>query len=204
MLEVKDQVIDFANRYSRRKIVLPADEYHRRLGLIQQVTNDLLIQRDIEFGGTDYVEGVLILGSYAKSYPLFGDRIFVNRNSDLDIAPIASGIPKVEVEEYSWDNREAIWLRHPVIGFEIALGRSLRAAGLNMRIDAFWDLHIYESNDKLCQQLANDNSPESNLMNGVGLLIISPNSPFRARIIEVFKMSKLPVVIDPFIDAQLI
>lgn len=197
-------------------------EYERRLRIIDSAITATLQARDTFFGGTDGVEGVLVVGSYAKSHESFGGRIWVHRKrgavkaSDLDTLQVLS-LPSGERSHLSEDQLQAyqaavrvnnyrrardIMLYEAALGFPIALERQLRRLSLSISVDQISDdLDLTDPSEHWTRELANDPDADNPVLDA-GLLFIAAGSQYRDEIVRRFESGNLPTVLNPVNESR--
>lgn len=195
-------------------------EYRNRLDIIQSAIYWSLNANDRRFGGDDGIEGLLVFGSYAKSFPIKEGKVLVHRGaiphfteSDLDIAALNGGrkvdwLTELNGEDIALTSRLDIYhgssderlenIRYP----ETRLSYVLQSHLWDQSFPGYVSLcEEFDINDPEEANLyAFSNGPDS-LVNGFGLLFVPPKSPFREKILDLFRKAKLDVVLDPATDA---
>ncbi len=219
----------FFHDYTKEKGVRVKDyisrkEYTFRVGTLQEAIHRVLGERDVLFNGNDGIEGVLVAGSYGRSYAAFSDRVWVHRASpktkasDVDIVPLLSGdrsaFQYFDQEAYMKKTDEAAAkgdldaveanLLHPWLGFPFALQQELIQRSFPVEVHCFEDLTLSKPPEYLQKQLGNNPTDRNHLIKGAGLLFIAKTSPLQAKIISVFQQGNLPVVLDPASTARII
>jgi hypothetical protein len=215
--------IFFNERYKEKGIekadYIATQEYIRRLHIIQPAVHEVLREGDKLFGVNDGIEGLLIIGSYGRSFPDFGSRIWVHeanktaKASDLDIAPIESG-RKIEFDKKMTQQKvyESTGIKIDEIDLglnkhiAILLEKKLQEKGLSLAVQKhpWFDLNLSDPSEFL-ENLSDNISPEETTytvpIHGAGLLFMANNSPYLEKTISMFKAGKLPVIRDPLTPA---
>lgn len=199
-------------------------KYRQRLRTIQEQIYASLAKNDERFGGDDGIEGVLVFGSYAKSFTIAKGRTLVHNRADQ--------IPPSDLDIAYFAKQQLPTLDH-LTEDDNALIASTLPAHLRpfMRTEKFMDMykspgfrldalikqrleekHVYTSPEH--SQYLNFETPNDmiadlaegygSVINEQGLVFIHPESRSRSEILDCLRKARLPMVLDPATTAEVL